>query len=88
MKHSWSDLEIAVYFLCTRVHYPTEEYWGGFRRVLNYLKATKYDKRIMGSNNLLKLDTLIDISNAVHEDTRAHTGGCMHSGVGIIHSKA
>ena len=43
------------------------------RKVLNYLKAAKDDKRIMGSNNLLKLETWVDASHAVHEDMRGHT---------------
>ena len=38
-------------------------------------EAKKYDKRIMGSNNLLKLDTREDVFHAVHEDKRGNTGG-------------
>ena len=49
MKHSYPDLETALSFLCTRVQCPNEEYLGGLRRALNYLKVTKDDKRIMGS---------------------------------------
>ena len=51
MKRSRPDLETAVSFLCTRVQCPTEEYWGKLKRVLNYPKATKYDKRIMGPDD-------------------------------------
>ena len=58
------------------------------RRVLNYLKSIKDDRRIMGSGNLLKLDTWVDAFHAVHENIRGHTGGCMSCGVGIIHGKA
>ena len=42
----------------------------------------------MGSNILLKLETWIYASHAVHEVMRGHTGGCGPCGVGIIHSKA
>ena len=59
MKRSRPYLETAVYFICPRVPCPTEEDWGKLRRVLNYLKVTKYDKSIMGSNNLLQIDTQI-----------------------------
>ena len=81
MKRSRPDLESSVYFLCTRVQCPTYEYWGRLRRVLNYLKATKNNKRIMGSEDLLKLETWVDAFHAVHEDMRGHTGGCMPCGV-------
>ena len=55
MKRLQPDLETAVSFLCTRVQCSTEEDWGKLMRVLNYLKATKNDKRIMGSDNLINL---------------------------------
>ena len=56
-------------------------------RVLNYLKATKYDKSIIGSENLLKLDTLVDALHAVYEYTRGQTVGCMSYGFDITHGK-
>ena len=65
-------METAVFFLCTRIQCPTEEDWGELRRVLNYLKAKKDEKRIMGSGNLFKLETWIDALHAVHEDKRGH----------------
>ena len=55
VKHSQPDLEIAVYFICTWVQYPTKEYWGKLKMFLKYLKATKNNKRIMGSDDLLNL---------------------------------
>ena len=60
MQRSCPDLETVVYFLCKRVQCPTEEDWGKLRRVLNYLKAIKDYKRIMGSKDLLKIETWID----------------------------
>ena len=41
----------------------------------------------MGSDDLLKLETWVDASYAVHEDIRGHTGGFLSCVVGIIHSK-
>ena len=55
---------------------------------MNYLKATKYDKRLMGSGDLLKLYIWVDALHAAHEDMRGHTGGFMSCGIGIIHGKA
>ena len=88
VKRSRPDLETAVSFLCTRVQCPNKEYWGKLRRVLNYLKAKKYEDRIMVSNNSLQIYTWIDASHAVHEDTRGHTGGFISWRVGIIHCKS
>ena len=48
----------------------------------------KYDKRIIGSDDLLKLETWIDASPAVHEDMLGHTGGCLHCGFDIVHGKS
>ena len=62
--------------------------WGKLRRVLNFVKATKDNKRIMGTLNFLKLETWVDASYAVHDNMRGHTGGCMSFGWGIIHRKA
>ena len=41
----------------------------------------------MGSDDLLKLETWIDASHAVHDYMRGHTGECMSYVFGIIHSK-
>ena len=75
-------------FICTRVQLPTEESWGKLRRVLNYLKAKKYSKRIMGSYNVLKLETFIYAPRVLHEDTGGETGGCISCGVCIFQGKA
>ena len=77
-----------MYFICTRVQCPTEEDWGKLRRVLNDLKVTKDDKRIMGSDDLLKIETWVDALYAVHEGMRGLTGVCIYCGAGNIHGKA
>jgi hypothetical protein len=88
-KRSRPDLETAVSFLCTRVQKPTEEDWGKLRRTLNFLKVTERDRRIIGcSGEDLSLHTWVDASHAIHENMRGHTGGCMSTGVGVIHGKA
>ena len=42
----------------------------------------------MESEDLIKLETCVDASRAVHEDTRGNTGGCIYCWIGIIHGKA
>ena len=44
-------METEVSFLCKGVQSLTEEDWGKLMRLLNYLKATKDYKRIMGSSD-------------------------------------
>jgi hypothetical protein len=87
-QRSRPDLETAVSFLCTRVQQPTVEDWGKLRRTLKFLKKTKSDRRIMGADDILKLETWIDASYAIHENMRGHTGGAMSFGWGVVHEKA
>jgi hypothetical protein len=87
-KQSRPDLETAVSFLTTRIQKPTEEDWGKLRRVLNFLKSTKTDRHIIGSNDFLTLETWMNASHPVHWNMRRNTGGCMSLGKGVLHAKA
>ena len=87
-QRSRPDIETAVSFLCKRVRHPTVEDWIKLRRTLKFLKKTKTDKRIMGADDILKLETWIDASYATHENMRGHTGGAMSFGWGLVHEKA
>ena len=83
-KRARPDLETAVSFLCTRVQALTVEDWGKLKRVLKFLKKTKLDRRIMGADDILKLETWIDASYATHANMRGHTRGggqCLLGGV-------
>ena len=62
-------------FLCTRLSRSTEEDWVKLRSLLQYLLGTLYMPRIIGENELDLMETYVDASYAVHEDTRGHTGG-------------
>ena len=68
------DIEIDVLFLCTRVSHNTDEDWIEIRILLQYLWVTVYMPRIIGANDLDILETYVDASYAVHQDTRGHTG--------------
>ena len=67
---------------------PTRRILGELRIILNCLKATKYDWIIIGSDNLLKLETWVDAHNAGHYCIKGNTEGCIYCGVGTIHGKA
>jgi len=88
-KRARPDSETAVSFLCTRVHAPTTEDWGKLHRAIKFLKRTTTDKRIMGADNILKLESSwVDASYAVHDNMRGHTGRAMSFGWGVVHEKA
>jgi hypothetical protein len=87
-KRSRPDLETAVSFLCTRVQAPTIEDWGKLRRLLKFLKKMKNDIRVMGADDILKLETWVDASHATHANMRGHTGGAMSFGWGVVHEKS
>ena len=44
--------------------------------------------RIIGAGGLDILQTYVDVSYAVHNDMKSHTGGLMTMGLGIIQGKA
>ena len=54
MKRSIPDIDTGAYFLCTRVQEPTTEDAEKIIRVLIFLKATKNNQRIFGTDNFLK----------------------------------
>ena len=86
-KRGRLDIELAIYFLCTRVSCSTEEDWEKLRRLLSYLQQTKDTCRILGADGLEILQTLVDASCSTHEVMKSHTGGIMSMGHGVIHNK-
>lgn len=88
MKRSRPDLP-AISFLCTRAKVPREEDWGKLRRVMRFVKGTINDRIMMGTDDMLKLETWVDASHAVYEDMKGVTGGCMSlGGWGMVHARA
>ena len=87
-KRGSPDIEPTLSFLCTRVSKPTVEDEKKLYRVLDYLKDTLEDVRIIGADNLDKLYMLVDASYAIHPNMRSHTGGAMSFRTGILHGKS
>ena len=56
--------------------------------IITFLHQTIDDVRIIGADDLLKMQTLIDPSHAVHEDTKGHTGGTITFGTGVVSVKS
>jgi hypothetical protein len=82
------DIQIAVAFLCTRVSAPDEDDWKKLLRVLQYLRGTIDLKLVLGADNMKQMKSWVDVSYAVHEDCKSHTGGLVSFGWGILLSKS
>ena len=83
-----TDIEPDILLLCTRVTKSTKEEKANLRRLLQHLKNTLNDKRIMGAYSLIQLCTWVDAAYGVHPNLKIHNGGCMSFGYGIPHCKS
>ena len=54
-------------------------------QLLQCLKQTINDKRIIGSDILRQLCTYIDVAYGVHPNLKIHTGGSISFGNGMLH---
>ena len=88
VKRSWLDIEITMYFLCTRVKDPYRYDLGKLRLVLQFLNQTIGGDCIIGSDNIYEMLTYKDTSYTPHDDMRGHTSSCMTFGWGLIHAKS
>ena len=75
-------------FLTTRVDKSDKDDWKKLRRVLQFLKQTINDARIIGCERMDSLFTWIDAAYGVWNNMRSQTGGCMSLGLGMIHCKS
>ena len=87
-KRGHPDIEPALSYLCTRVSKPTIEDEKKLHRVLDYLKDTLEDVRIISADDFDNLYTWVDASYATHPNMRSHTGGAMSFRTGILHGKS
>jgi hypothetical protein len=74
------DIATPVAFLTTRVKKPDEDDWGKLKRVLKYLKGTKYMKLTLNVSDLNNICWWVDASYNTHEYCKGHTGGMMSLG--------
>jgi hypothetical protein len=79
------DIQTAVSFLTTRVHAPDEDDWGKLKRVLKYLKGTRYLKLILSADAMnFAIHWYIDGSHQGQEDCRGQTGSLVTFGAGPL----
>ncbi len=81
------DIQVAVAFLTPRVKKPNIDDWGKLRRVLKYLKGTKYMKLTLTTDNLSMIRWWVNASDCTHHDCKDHTGSMMSLG-GILVSSS
>ena len=83
-QRSRTDIITTIAFLCTRVTKSAEQDWKEPKRLLEYLWSTIDDVLILGAEDLRSIGSFVDVSFAMHEDMRSHTGGGMSFGRGIL----
>ena len=87
-KRARPDIEMAISYLTTRVNKSDVDDWKKLKRVIQYLRQTIDDVRIIGCNDLKSLYTWVDAAYGVWLNMRSQTGGCMSMGLGMVHCKS
>jgi len=83
-KRNRPDIQVAVAFLCTRVHEFTEEDWRKLGRVMRYVLNTKDLCLTLEVRDLTQFRWWVDSSFNVHWDSRGHSGRSGTLGKGAI----
>jgi hypothetical protein len=76
------DIQTVVAFLTTRVKRPDEDDWGKLKRVLKYLKGTRFMRLTLSVDSLDVIRWYVDASYNVHWDCKGQTGAMMTLGRG------
>ena len=87
-KRARPDLEPALSYLSTRVSCPLISDQEKLQRLLDFVRATEDDRRIVGAQSLEEMFTWIDASYTVHPNMKSHTGVAISFGKGVIHAKS
>jgi hypothetical protein len=78
-----------VSFLTTQVQAPDEDDWGKLKRVLKYLKGTRYLNLILSADAMnFAIHWYIDGSHQVHKDCWGQTGSLETFGAGAVASSS
>ena len=87
-KRARPDIEPALSYLCTKVSRPTNQDQDKLNRLLDFIRGTLDDRRVIGATSLNEMVTWVDAAFASHMDKKSHTGGTISFGVGVVHSKS
>jgi hypothetical protein len=82
------DIQTTVAFLTTRVKKPDEDDWGKLKRVLRYLRCTRFLKLTLFAESFTNIVWYIDASHQLHDDCKGHTGSLLTFGRGATTSSS
>jgi hypothetical protein len=85
-KRARPDLNLTIAYLCTQVQSPNEQDWAKLIRMMQYLNGTRDLVLTLSADNLYILKWYVDVSYAVHQDYKSHTGGILTMGRGAINT--
>jgi hypothetical protein len=85
-KHARPDIQLAVFFLCTRVQKPDSDDYKKFARVIKYLRGTINLPLTLEASDTRLMEWWVDASYSVHPDMHSHTGGVLTLGKGAVYS--
>src|SRR5210317_2066024 len=87
-KRGRPDIMVPIAFLTKRVTKATTEDWAKLRRVLAYLRDTIDKPLILRIDDLTVVKTWTDVSFAVHDDFKSHTGNIISMGRGALYARS
>ena len=83
-KHTWSEISVAVAFLCTCVKNPDEDDWKKLIQLIHYLHGMEELPLILHANSTtVGKWWWVDSSHAIHPNMHSHSGGCMSLSMGM-----
>ena len=82
------DIQTTVAFLTTRVKKPDDDDWGKLKRVLRYLRSTRFLKLTLFAESLTNIVWYVDASHQLHDDCKGHTGSLLTFGRGATTSSS
>ena len=82
LKRERPDIQLAVYFLCTRVIGPNTDDYNKLAGLMKYTQEIIGLPMILSINKSGNIKWYVDAEFAVHQDIRRHTDGFMNMGTG------
>ena len=87
-KRTRVDILTSLSYLTTRLGIATYADWQKLRRLMQYVKDTIHLPHIIGADSLTSFQSFVDVSYAVHNDMRSHTGTAITFGRGTVYAKS
>ena len=87
-KRTRPEILLAVNFLTTRAHNPTQEDMVKLHRVLEYLNSDPALPMILRVGEEFQLYTFADASHAIHKDMKGHNGVIIQLGNACVYHKS